>query len=111
MSVYDCDKPLSILLDRELNDGWLLFQWIKSHWVWCNCTRIVDKCHIITVYIGTSFFLDKINWWEQTATQRRRQRGLHVDLQRPLRRHYSRKVSHFYTILTNFLFILYESQK
>ncbi|KAK0084688.1 hypothetical protein PV325_006576 [Microctonus aethiopoides] len=83
---------MSVLLDCELNDGWLLFQWIKSHRVWCNCTRIVDKCHIITVHIATSIFLDKINWWQQTATRRRPQRGLHVDSQRPLRRHYSRKV-------------------
>ncbi|KAK0098860.1 hypothetical protein PV326_001426 [Microctonus aethiopoides] len=82
---------MSVLLDCELNDGWLLFQWIKSHRVWCNCTRIVDKCHIITVHIATSIFLDKINWWQQTATRRRPQRGLHVDSQRPLRRHYSRK--------------------
>ncbi|KAK0174612.1 hypothetical protein PV327_010370 [Microctonus hyperodae] len=101
MSVHDCDKPLSILLDCELKDGWLLFQWIKSHWVWCNCTRIVDKCHIITVHTATLFFLDKINWWQQTARQRGPQRGLYVDSQRPLRRHYSRKADIFPRELVN----------
>lgn len=79
-------KLSALLSIAETHKRWV-FQWMKSRRAWTNHTRIIESR--IKEYGLAGIDL--------SSTCRRSRRGPHVDPQRPLRRrHYSRKVSHFY---------------